>query len=279
MADQPLNSQPLQTGLVRAPQMSRMTLRVNDDSLDVAIVSKVEDNSLIYRHIPYTATATSAIRALEEAVYDNPLLLSDFGQIDILFDTPRFIVIPEERADDDRAEEMLETLYPDIEFEPVTSRIPGGAVIAAAVNADIERFAGRTFADARRMHRIVPLCRYFGARNRSGNGGRIHVHLRPGFTDVIAYLHGRTMMANTFSSPSGMDALYYILAAAQNLRFDDSCDRMIVSGDNTLRDTLMPMLRKYYPHAMPAIFPSAMLRAGAAAMQAPFEMLAIPLCE
>ena len=269
----------LTADLVRLPQMSRLALCVGDGILDVVVTSKVDDNSLIWRRIPLSGASGPMTRALEETVYDNPLLLAPFSHTDIVFDTRRFLVVPADRATDDRAEAMLETLYPNVEFEPLINEIPGNAVIAAAVDADIMRFTGRTFPEARRMHRMTPLCRYFGSRNRSGNGGRMHVHLHGDFVDVVAYSSGHLLTANTFEAADISDALYFILAAANGIGFDDNVDRMMLSGDAKRREALLPKLRQYYPHAMPAIFPSAMLRAGSQALAVPFELSLLPICE
>lgn len=278
MTDTAANT-PLTAELVRLPQMSRLALCVGADMLDVVVTSKVEDNSMIWRRIPLSGTSGSTTRALEEAVYDNPLLLAPFSRTDIVFDTCRFLVVPADRATDDRADAMLETLYPGVEFEPLVNEIPGNAVIASAVDADLMRFTGRTFPEARRMHRLTPLCRYFGGRNRGGNGGRMHVHLHGNFVDIVAYSTGYLLTANTFEAADISDALYFILAAAAGISFDDNVDRMMLSGDAGRREALMPMLRKYYPHAMPAIFPSAMLRAGSQALAVPFELSLLPICE
>lgn len=282
MTDETTN---LTASMVTAPHKCRLALLVRDDSVDVAVMPTAGDDgdgTAVFRHLPLTARTTSLTRAVEELVYDNPLLLCDFGRMDVLFDTARFLVVPQDRADDDRAEEMLETMYPDFAFEPVTSDVPGGAVIAAAVEADVERFAGRTFAEARRMHRLVPLVRYFGSRPRTSSGGRMYIHLTPGRVDVIAFKDGKLMTANTFSAPEETDALYFILASASNLGFDDGEDRMMLSGDPALREALLPQLRKYYPHAMPAIFPASMLCGSVGdeePVDAPFELLALSLCE
>ena len=128
----------LTADLVRLPQMSRLALCVGDGILDVVVTSKVEDNSLIWRRIPLSGASGPMTRALEETVYDNPLLLAPFSHTDIVFDTRRFLVVPADRATDDRAEAMLETLYPNVEFEPLINEIPGNAVIAAAVAMAME---------------------------------------------------------------------------------------------------------------------------------------------
>ena len=68
-------------------------------------------------------------------------------------------------------------------------------------------------------------------------------------------------------------------AAARELEFDNSTDRLIVSGDADIRDRLLPLLRKYVSYVMPMIFPSDIFKLGRDALNAPFELIAIPLLD
>lgn len=268
---------PLTADMVLHPEFHSLAVCVHDDAMDVAIMSKTEDNSLIWRHIPFDSAAASVCRAFEDAVYANPLLLvPELGSKVILIDTPRFLVIPEERADEDSVAGMLADIYPAMSMEVFASSVGGGAVIATAVDSRVAGFIGRSFPGAVVAHRLVPLCRYFGAANRTGNSGKMHVHLRRDTVDVIAFEGGRLLMANTFSAPHVNDVLYFTVAAARSLDFDDTSDRMLVSGDAGRRQLLAQSLCTYIPGAVPAIFPSDMFRAGRDAMDAPFELMALP---
>ena len=271
----------LQTGMVDQPRHSRLSMMVTETGVDVVVASKVVDGSLIYRHIDFDRGATSVIHAFEDAVYDNPLLLADFETVDVLIDTRRFLVIPADRADD--AEEMLADLYPDTPFECLLS--PTGAgdsaktepLIATAANPELLGFLRRTFHNANIAHRLSPLCAFFGAQRNQGNMGKLHLNLHNGRTDILAFVPGGLLMANTVDTPKTTDTAYYILAAAQSLGFDAANDRVIVSGDNDQREELLPILRRHVSFVMPHIFPSEALKSGRDAMAAPFELIVIPL--
>jgi hypothetical protein len=53
----------------------------------------------------------------------------------------------------------------------------------------------------------------------------------------------------------------------------------LVCGDVALREQIMPELRRFVNYVMPVIFPSTMFRAGKEALNAPFELILLPLCE
>lgn len=259
--------------LVADPTRNLLELLVDSRGIDMATFVPAEDTSLIYRRIDFDQAALSAESALEESVYDNPLLLCQFRRTSCLIDTKRFLIVPGEHAD--RAPDYLSELYPDDSLEIICDTIDAsGATLAAAVPRKTLGFLKRTFNNPRVSHRLTPLCRYFGHRTRFGNSGKLHVHLHRGCCDVIAFAGERLLMANTFAAPTAADASYFALAAAQELEFDTECDRMIVSGDTAHREELMSTLRRYIPHTMPMIFPSDMLRLGREAMDTPFEIIA-----
>lgn len=269
---------PLSASLVADPQNRRLAICIHPDSVDVAVTSNVEDNALIWQHLDYDKATTSPLRALESVIYDNPLLLCDFARVDILIDTPRMLLVPEAEAvaDTDLPRQRLLLLYPDADFQCVETTI-GGAVMAMALDTDLANFLQRTFPQASIQHRIAPLATYYGLRRAYGNNGIFNAHLHGQAMDIIAFADRDLLMANTFAIQSTEDALFYVLTAARWLGYDDATDRMLVSGDAATRDALLPLLQQYISHAMPAIFPTALFRIGADAMQVPFELLCLTL--
>ena len=270
----------LQTSLVPYPQHSRLGLRICDNAIDVVITSRIEDNSLIWHRIDLDAAATSPFKALEDAVYRNPLLLADFGAIDVLIDTKRRLVVPADKANADNIDAMFAQLYPDKNLETIATQIDKtGTVIAFADDAERVNFIRRTFNNPHICDRIVPLCRYFGIKNRLGNAGKFHVHLSANTIDIIAYGADGLHMANTFESDNTNDDLYFVMSAAHFLAFDNNSDQMLLSGDAERREALIQLLRLYVSYVMPVIFPSAMFKAGKDSLSAPFELITLPLCE
>lgn len=271
---------PLSQAMVSRPRHSRMSLLLDKTGLDLVVTSLVEDNSLLWRRLDFDPAAATTVRALENLVYDNPLLLSDFARVDVLIDTPRFAIVPHDKASVEESEQIFADLYPaerlSVEVSPVEK---DGAMLATGVDADMAAFLRRTFNNPGITHRIAPLIRFFGAKNRLGNAGKMHIHLGAGTTDIIAFGASGLLMANTFATPTVTDALYFTLAAARELGFDRSYDRILISGDNSRRDELIPLLRRYVDFAMPFIFPSQLTRTGSDHADAPFELLILPLCE
>lgn len=252
----------------------QLGLLVADNAVDVLVFSRAEDNSLTYERLELDATHSDHVRALEEAIYDNPLLLSDFGHVDVLFDTRRYMAVPAEAVDS--IPYMMGELYPGENIDIAASEInEAGTVIAAAIDPRLAAFVRRTFHNPTLHHRIAPMARWFGLRNRLGNSSKLHLHLTHNRLDILGYRGRDISIANTFETRSELDVLYYVQAVADLTQFDSNSDQMFLSGDAALRETAMPLLRKYFSYVMPVIFPSDMFRAGSQALGAPFELVSL----
>ncbi|MDE7406823.1 MAG: DUF3822 family protein [Muribaculaceae bacterium] len=276
-----MESARLDKELVDQPQLWRLLLRIDDATMDVAVLCNVADNSLIYRRLALDANLSQR-EALENVIYDNPLLLSDFARIDIVFDTANYAVMPAELTDDDvckRTVLALRGLDDDASYDFTLKRIDAVDVsVGMLIDSDVARVLRRTFNNPHFHHQFEPLICFFHSRCRLGSAGKMFAHLSAGQVDVIAFGADGLRIANRFVYREAADACYYILAARDMLKCDDS-DELLLSGPMTQRDEVSGTLREYVPYVMAVFFPSAMAKAGADAMKMPFELIILPLCE
>lgn len=275
-----MSEQRLTNELIADPQLYRLGLMIDDRGMEVTLTSLVSDAPLTYRRVDYApmSASTAPVRKLEEAVYDNPLLTADFGAVDVLIDTPRFFLLPGSEADAEHVEAARELLYADADVEPVVTAVDNDRVaVVGMADRDVMKFVGRTFNNAPVMHRMASLARYYSLRNHLGNSGKLHVRLGEGRTDVLALSHSGLMMANTFETPTIDDAVYYALAVANHLGFDNETDRVLAGGERGRRDAFVAAMRRYVTFVMPEIVPASISALGALSQQAPFELLSLPL--
>lgn len=101
----------LDKGLISQPELWSLVMQLSDRRLTAALLPPVDGEQMILSHIPLpVATAGSYAKAVEEAVYDNPLLLSDFSRIGLLTSSPRVALIPA-CLDDKAAEKAFEATF------------------------------------------------------------------------------------------------------------------------------------------------------------------------
>lgn len=281
MSVNPNAGRALTTDLIAAPAMHRLILMVAPESLDVVITSRVSDADIIYRHIDF-APGADTVAALEESVYDNPLLTADFHRTDIIVDNNRFFVMAAADADADEMRRRIDLLWPrertGLDLQALTNDIESGrTVMVWAPERRLTAFLRRTWHNPAIVHRVAVLARYYALKNHLGNMGKIHACLSGKRLDLMVFGREGLLSANSFATPAPVDdATFYILAAAAHYGFESESDRVLVSGDRTLRDELVASVRRFIALTMPEIYPSALNALTLNTPDVPFEALILP---
>ncbi len=279
-----MDSTPLNKELIQNTRDWKLYIRTDSEALDIMLYNPVEDNSLIYRHITLENVDNDTfIKSLENAVYDNPLLLSDFAHTAVLMETDKYLLIPECVTDTELQERLFAEAHPDYnpdEVELITDDVmPLHAKMLMAVDKKLLGFIRRAFVNPRIYNHQTPLLRYFSDRRRHGNNAKMFTHLRKNSIDVIVYDNDGLRMANTFRFATIDDAIYYILAVRQEMGLNPEADELLISGEPALRKQITDTLKKFIALVMPVIFPGVLFRAGKCALNVPFDLIVIPLCE
>lgn len=275
-----MNDTPLNKDLIADTSFCQLGLRLGATALDAMIYNPMEENSLIVRSFPIAPAGEGRLKDIENIIYDNPLLLNEFSKVNIIVETPDFIIAPEASGSEDTLRILLETARPDIaENAPIIVNQFGefGAVIATAMSQQEHNFLSRTFFNARIANSFVPLIRYFATQLSEGSTTRAFVNVRPESADIVVMSRSRLYLVNRFRYRDAADLQYYVMAATDPaLR---QCDSICITGSRQLRDELIRSLRQFRRQVIPLIFPSAMYSAGRASLNAPFDLIILPLCE
>lgn len=270
----------LDKNLINDPRLWRLALRISERKLHVVLLCSVEDNSLIYREILLDSAAQSLQKAIEEAIYDNPLLLSDFARVDCIIETNKFTIIPAEIDNSDIQEKIFNETFPSFDGVVIDNRIDSlNATILMGMQEELLNFLRRTFNNPKIQHHLTPQCIYFHHKDQLGSNEKMYAHIHDNRIDLLVFGTNSIKLANTFDFREPIDAIYYILACRQMLNLEADSNELLIAGDNATREAITPTLREYLAYVMPVIFPSAMFKAGKDAMNAPFDLIVLPLCE
>lgn len=270
----------LDKDMIKEPHMWQLVMEPGPHALSVLLFSPIEHHSLIYEEIPLEKGVTP-LRAFQEAIYANPLLLADFRQVTILLPATRFMAIPDLLTAPSQREEIFRKAFPAPEAdgpeEILAEDLPGlRATMLTAIGREQLGFMRRTFNNPRVSHAVTPLALYFKAKHPTRPRGKMIANLRQGRCDVVILGDMAPLVINSFPVRDPMDAVYYIMACRQGAGLSPT-DEIILAGGNPSRGAVTPVLRRFIRYVMPAIFPSTMFRAGRAALRTPFEMIVAPL--
>ena len=198
----------------------------------------------------------------------------------LLIDTTHFTFVPEEL---ESCEENRRPYY-DYCFAGHTDEVVENhltlnhAYLLFGIEHELYTFLCRTFANPTILHPLTPLCEYFFLHSRNGNEAKAYLHLREERCDLIVYKQGRLLLGNTFDFNTADDVAYFTLLAWKQLSLDQTRDRLYLAGEKSLRQPLTALLQTYIKNVLPYPFPSQLFRLGKETIDAPFELITIPLC-
>lgn len=272
------NLPPLTPDLISDPKMHRLGLMVSESSVHVTVSSRINENECVTRTIEFKPEASDAVAALEEAVYDNPLLIADFHAVDVIVDNNRFFVMDIEKATEQEIRRRIDALWPPErhkeEFQPLVSEIEENrTVLVSAIPRKLLSFLRRTWNSPVIMHRMAVLSRYHALKNHLGNMGKIHIRLLPERLDIVAFGRDGLLLANSFAINAVDDAVYYTLMAAQHLGFDNDTERILVQGAPETREEYIDTLRRFISNVMPEMFAAHITQKVSGT---PLELLLVP---
>ncbi len=266
---------------IDSPRLWRMALQLSPLAVDVVLSSLVADATL--RQFSITLNPSQPyLKVVEDAIYSTPEILGDYGHIDIVLRTDSYVTVPREFSDDEalacgRYAQLDNNSERALELSVDSTDC---AKIVWAMDSDLRNFLARTFRNAPLQCHITPLLHYLSRQSHLGNSSKLYAHFSGDRVDILAFAaNGALSLAVTHTVLSDTDALYFIMACARQAGLNVMNDEILLCGDPSRRIALMPLISRYAARVMPLIFPSAALRAGREAFNAPFPLILIPLCE
>lgn len=265
---------------IKKPEAWTLMLEINEHDVQYILYSWSQSNSLITNTISLNQ-GMPWVEAVENAVYDNSLLLNDYGRIAIIVNAPHFVVIPPELArDEELAFENYHTLFPDDDYDINICSLPQCQVaIAYGLPRGLHGFLMRTFNNAPIYHHLYPLCEHFKRLNTGTDISRMFINLHEGEMDMVVYSRGEMLLANSFPVRNITDAAFLVLHTWKSFGLDALTDEIQLAGLRSMRNELATELREYVKFVMPAIYPAAALRLGDNATEAPFDLILLATCE
>lgn len=241
-----MDNSPLESTLIPQPELWRLAMLLQPDALHVAILPPVESEQAIYRRFMLDSEA-GTLKALEDVIYANPLLLSDFRRIDCITDMPGTLMVPMEVAPADYETLMERAFDEEADYTAITASPTGtdNAVALTVLDSALRAFLTRTFFNIRFDSSTALLCRHLASMHSDSASPEqtMLIALRQGRVDITA-MNGRSLItANSLPVNDPADAAFYIVATVKEFDIEPSA-RIIMGGDmemcRTVREIIEP---------------------------------------
>lgn len=270
----------LDKDLITQPHLWTMGLLIGRKSIGAMFVPPVDADDIIYRSIPLDPAAKTPLRAIEDAIYDNPLLLNSYRHVSATVDTDSFIILPDGLGDDGAAYApraiRLAAGLDDANGEPasvVTTAAATDTSLHMELPVDLAGFLRRTFFNVNLTHPLAPIARWLSKRPDAEPC--MVAALRDDRLDIVAMNGPRLLLANTFTVDGSADAAYRVLLVRSTLPLPPSAP-MYVAGESEARAHLTETIsaatsRWSAPVAMP--LPPRVWRSGQSVASIPLTLL------
>lgn len=260
------------------PELWRLALTITGRKFGVALFPPVAREEIFWEEYEFDSSAQSILKALEDIVYDHPVLLSDFRRVDCVFDLEDKVLIPME-VDENSAETMAEAVLPydstrEIMLFPMGSR----ARCAMSVDEQVLSFLKRTFYNINFHSCYGILARHFERILPSEESKDVILMFGDGKLTFWGFDSGALMLANDYDYESPTDAAYYIFASMAQLGFMDengkTYAKVMVYGENAMQgDSVTEFIKRYLPDVSALPFPTIRFRAGRNTLNIPYPVL------
>ena len=261
---------------IEHPEAWELLVSISDKQVDYILYTPSVANSLVVGSVE---TTDDSLQALEDVVYDTPVLLNEYRRVRVIIHSRHFVLFPEETGDED-CMMLLRHAFPGDDGGAAVCPMPlNGVKIAYLMPQGLQAFLGRTFNYPMVYHHLFPLCEHFKGLNRGDEVSRMFLNLEKERMDLAVYRDGGLQCANTYSFSNCQDAVFFSLKAWRTYGFDQLTDELQIMGDREACAALSPQLREFVKYVMPAVYPAAAMRLGRNAMQAPLELILLALCE
>ena len=81
---------------IQQPELWTLQLALRAKAIDYILFTDSQPDSLITGNIELDLSSGNYLKALQNAVYDNPLLLDDYGKCRIIVESMHFVMLPGE---------------------------------------------------------------------------------------------------------------------------------------------------------------------------------------
>ena len=261
---------------IEHPEAWELLVAIDDKRVHYILYTPAIANSLIAGAVE---RADTSLQALEDAVYDTPILLNAYKRVRVMVHSEHFVLFPADTSDEDCCD-LLRHAFPHDNGEAAVCPVPGNGVkIAYLIPRGMQAFLGRTFNYPVMSHQLQTMCEHFVGQNHDDGKSRMFLNMNEESMDLAIYSGGKLQCANTFTFTNSHDAVYYALNAWRAHGLDQLTDELLLMGDRETCAALTPELREFVKSVMPAVYPAAAMRLGRNAMQAPLELILMALCE
>lgn len=237
---------------------NRLIIRISKTSMAFAVADPTAENQTLYE--PFlTKSGISTAANLREAFRSADLLNRGYQRALLVVDTPTLLV-PLQELDEDALTTLYHHTFTGYETCAIHHQVlPNlNAVVAFAVNRDLQLVVADHFADVRLAHVMQPIWAHMVSRSYIGTRRKLYAYFHDNKFDVFAFDKNRFRFSNRFDATTVNDAAYHLLHVWKTLGMDPKEDELHLAyavsqpptvDEQSQRQLTLDMLHRYVAKA------------------------------
>lgn len=238
----------LKTNNLNTNQANRLSVQITLYGLSFLIQpSELGKALLIEKSYDSARTPEELLDELKNAFKNDEKLSESFSQVDVIFGSPFYTLVPSSLFNESKASEYLKfntkILANDFVSNDLVESHDIQVVYVPFVN--INNFLFEKFGNFQYFHSVTVLLKHFLDKEKYAINTKVFLNVEKGWFDCLVISHGKIVLCNSYPFKSPEDFLYFTLFAFEQLQLNpDQIDvKLFGNIDNT--SLLYKLLYKY----------------------------------
>ncbi|WP_298652069.1 DUF3822 family protein [uncultured Proteiniphilum sp.] len=206
----------------------------------------------------------SYIDNIKKLIFDLGFFSQAFNQVTVTIVSPFYTLVPEDYFEKKRIEEIFRFNFHDTNGIILTDSTPDSELRTLFnVDEEVHSFLSRNLWNPTFHHHSSRLTHLFKSHRGNENGKCCFADFHDKYVTTVSFSGNKLISTNTFQATDPHDATYFIASVWEKLAFDQSTDRLFISGDIDSQRATVDLLRKLIRRVeQVALNPKVMLTEG-----------------
>lgn len=220
---------------------ARLFLEVGEHGLSYFILNG--SNEFVAVAVYQFANKSEAEKEIQKIIYEESVLKERFRRIDIIYTFSESILVPNELANINSNNDMLELVYGDFSDKIVRNDFMHKLNVQHIyrIPKSINNLINNNFSSANSIHLYSILPDVAGRKENS-----LYTIFSPNHIVVLLQKQGKLQLIQNFTYQTPEDAAYYLLSVCKNFDVDVSETELVLAGMIDASSPLYAELYKYF---------------------------------
>ncbi|MDR0421988.1 MAG: DUF3822 family protein [Proteiniphilum sp.] len=221
-----------------------LSIRLSPNGFSFCIHSP-EDPSVFHFQETGLGSVFSYTDSIKKLIFDHGFFSHTFNRLTVTVVSSLYTLVPDAYFERGRIEEIFRFNFHDTEGFVLTDAVSDrGFRILFNVDEEVYSFLSRNLWNPVFRHHSSLLTHLFGTYGGDERGRCCFADFHDGYVTTVCFSGERLLSVNTFQATDPHEATYFIASVWEKLDFDQSVDRLFLSGEIDSRRSVVDLFEK-----------------------------------